>query len=105
LLELLGLVLGLCLLDLRLLRLLELLWLRCRGGDRSGRNSFLSGLCLDLRLCLGLRLYWSLRLCRSPGLCWSLGLLTWQDGCDGEDLLDNLIGCFAVARNVNVSRL
>ena len=84
LLKLLGLVGGLCLLDLRLLRLLELLWLRCSGRDRSGRGRFLPGLFLDLRLCLNFR------------LCWCLSLLTWQNGCDGEDLLDNLIGCFAV---------
>jgi hypothetical protein len=102
LLKLLRLVLGLRLLNLRLL---ELLWLRCRGGDRSGGNSFLSGLCLDLRLCLSLRLYWSLRLYRNPGLCWSLSFLAWQDGCDSENLLDNLIRGFAVARNADVSKL
>lgn len=85
LLELLGLVGGLRLLNLRLLSLLELLWLRCSGGYRSGRSNLLSGLFLSLRLWL------SFRLCRC------LSLLAWQDGCDGENLLDNLIRCLAVA--------
>jgi hypothetical protein len=99
-LELLGLVGGLLLLDLRLL---ELLWLGGRGRD----GDFVSGLFLDMGLCLDLRLRLclSLRLCLDSRLCWSLSFLTWQNRCDGEDLLDNLIGGFAVTRSNNVSRL
>lgn len=82
-----------CLLNLRLLRLLELLWLRYSSGYGGGGGRFLPGMFLDLRLCLNFR------------LCRCLSLLTWQDGCDGEDLLDNLIGCFTVARNAVVSGL